>query len=118
MGSYRDLRVWKESFDLSLDIDRLADQLPRKRAALADQIRRSSEGIPRSIAEGHGRSDADFARYLDIAEGSLHELETDIMRIGIRSLAPSKDVIDIERRIRHVQQLLSGLLRCLRPPTT
>lgn len=113
--SYKDLRVWQEALALSVDVDALAEELPRRRARLADQIRRSSEGIGRGIAEGHGRSDADFARYLDMALGSLHELETDMIRIRMRSLAPAHLVTGIELRIRRVEQLVAGFLRRLRP---
>jgi len=117
MRSFKDLRVWQEAFALALDVDRLARALPSERPDLADQIRRSSASVPRNIAEGHGdRSDRDFARYVVMAQGSLHELESDVTAIRVQSLAPGQIVADVEIRIAHVERLISGLLRRLRPP--
>ena len=102
---------------LDLDVDRVADLLPRDRFKLADQIRRAAQGVHSNIAEGHGRpSDRDFSRYVVMARGSLHEVESDMAQIRAASLAPGEAVAQVEIRIRHVEQLLAGLLRHLNPP--
>ena len=51
--------------------------LPREeRYALADQWRRAAYSVPLNIAEGASRKGRlEFRRHLDIARGSLHELD-------------------------------------------
>jgi four helix bundle protein len=55
---------------------------------LTSQIRRCSVSIPSNIAEGFGRnSESEFIRYLNIATGSLFELQTQLeIALNIRIL--------------------------------
>ena len=47
---------------------------------ITSQIRRSSISIPSNIAEGYGRNtDRSFSHFLDIARGSLFEIETQLV---------------------------------------
>jgi len=82
--SHRELQVWQRSMALSLAVYRLTESFPAaEQFALRSQIRRAAVSIPANIAEGHGRrSDGAFARHLDIALGSLAELDT-LMRLAV-----------------------------------
>jgi four helix bundle protein len=114
--SYKDLRVWQEAFAFSLDVDHLSF-LPPTYASLGEQMRRAARGVHSSIAEGHGRpSDKDFARYVVMARGSLHEVEADVETVRVQSLVPNDAVVAVMARIPRVEQLIAGLLRHLTPP--
>lgn len=65
------------STDLALQIYRVTERFPiREHFGLAREMRRSAVSVGSNIAEGRGRrSDTEFNRYLDIAIGSLRELE-------------------------------------------
>jgi four helix bundle protein len=73
--SFRDLMVWRKAHELVLAIYRLTESFPeREKFGLAHQMRRAAVSIPANIAEGFGkRSQAEKARFLNIAEGSLEE---------------------------------------------
>jgi four helix bundle protein len=76
--TYRDLLVWQKSMNLVEYIYKLVNQFPEKEEyCLSSQIRRCSISVPSNIAEGYGRnSTADYKRFLNIARGSLYELQT------------------------------------------
>lgn len=76
--SYRDLDVWKKSVALVTDVYQATALFPKEEVyGLTSQIRRSAVSIPSNIAEGRGkRGTRDFVRFLNIAYGSLCELET------------------------------------------
>ena len=81
---YREMIVWQKAMDLVKEIYLLVKHLPKEETyALSDQMRRAAVSIPSNIAEGYGRkSKLEYSRFLDIARGSLYELETQI-HIGI-----------------------------------
>ena len=77
---YKELIVWQKSMELVKEIYSLVKMLPKEETyALSDQMRRAVVSIPSNIAEGYGRkSTVEYSRFLDIARGSLYELETQI----------------------------------------
>ena len=77
MKDFRDLKVWAKAHELALTVYRATSGFPKEELyGLTSQIRRASVSVPTSIAEGCGRgSDADFARFLQIAMGSASEVE-------------------------------------------
>ena len=65
--SFLDLEVYKESFQLSIEIEDLLKNFPpAERFLLVDQMRRCCRSIPAQIAEGYGRKDSvkEFQKYL------------------------------------------------------
>ena len=77
--SFRDLQVWQKAVDLATKIYRMTESFPKtEQYGLTSQMRRAAVSVASNIAEGHRRTNPDFARYLTIALGSLAELETQI----------------------------------------
>ena len=72
---FRDLRVWQKAQELVLAVYHYSESFPeREKYGLAHQLRRAAVSIPANIAEGFGkRSQAEKARFLNIAEGSVEE---------------------------------------------
>ena len=73
--SFRDLVVWQKAHEFVLAVYGLTESFPdREKFGLSHQMRRAAVSIPANIAEGFGkRSQAEKARFLNIAEGSLEE---------------------------------------------
>jgi four helix bundle protein len=67
--------VWQKAHAFVLAVYRLTESFPdREKFGLSHQMRRAAVSIPANIAEGFGkRSQAEKARFLNIAEGSLEE---------------------------------------------
>jgi four helix bundle protein len=78
---FTELKVWERSHALILELYRVTARFPEdERFGLTSQLRRAAASVPTNIAEGAKRSGAqDYARFLNIAEGSLSETEYLVM---------------------------------------
>ncbi|MGB8993085.1 MAG: four helix bundle protein [Desulfobaccales bacterium] len=79
--SFRDLDVWKLSIEFVKNIYKITNKFPKSELfGLASQLRRAAISIPSNIAEGQGRnSSKEFKQFLGIAQGSLAEIETQLI---------------------------------------
>jgi four helix bundle protein len=77
MQRFTDLKVWQRSHALVLKLYPLTATFPaEERFGVVSQLRRAATSVPANIAEGSKRQGkGDFARFLNIAEGSLAETE-------------------------------------------
>ena len=74
--SYRDLRVYQIAYKLALEIHRISQRFPDfEKYEIGSQIRRAAVSIPITIAKGYGKksSNAEFKRFLQMAQGSKEE---------------------------------------------
>jgi|SRR4051812_2425808 four helix bundle protein len=103
MRSYRNLFIWQASVELAARVLQLTETFSYRRLALADQMQRAAISVPSNIAEGHGRlSDRERRRFLGIARGSLHELETQLdiaARAGVIPAALQAELMSVIRQI-------------------
>ena len=77
-GSVRNLDVWSLGIQLVKSTYEVTSTWPKQETyGLTAQVRRAAVSVPANIAEGVGRhSHADTARLVQIALGSLYELDT------------------------------------------
>jgi len=85
MRNFQDLSIWQRSHLLTLKIYSVTKKFPKEEQfGLTLQIRKSAVSTPSNIAEGCGRgSEPQLVQFLNIAQGSSFELETQIY-IAIR----------------------------------
>lgn len=79
--SYKDLIVWQKGMTLAEQVYLITAGYPKSELySLTDQMRRAAVSIVSNIAEGKGReSKQEFLHFLAISQGSLTELETQIL---------------------------------------
>jgi four helix bundle protein len=108
MKSYKELEVWKKGIDLSLLVYKLSKSFPsEEKFGLTSQLRRCSVSIPSNIAEGWGRgSTREYIHFLQIARGSLMELETQMI------IAFKLNYFDEEKN-KNITELLTSILMML-----
>jgi four helix bundle protein len=83
MKDFKKLKIWQKGMELVMGVYELSAQLPSdERFGLKSQITRAAVSVPSNIAEGSAKkSKKDYVRFLEIALGSLFELETQLLMI-------------------------------------
>jgi four helix bundle protein len=112
MQDFKHLDVWKKSHQLTLDAYRITESFPgTEMFGLSSQIRRAASSIPTNLAEGCGRTQAEFARFVQIALGSACELEYEfLLARDLRMVSP--DVFgEADAKMVEVKRMLQALLR-------
>jgi len=116
MKDFRQLKVWERSHQLALANYKATKEFPKEELyGLTSQIRRSSMSIPTNIAEGCGRNtDADFARFLQIAMGSASETEYQLILARDLEFLPKDAYEKLHNDVEEVKRMLASLLKTLR----
>lgn len=109
--SFKKLTVWVRSVELAKEIYGATESMPTKEAyGLQNQMRRAAVSIPSNIAEGHRRTTKkDFLHFLDIADGSAAELETQILIA--ESVYEKSDYGKSKLLLTEVQKMLSTMIK-------
>lgn len=110
---YKDLEVWKKSIELSIKIYKITENFPKNEMyGLTSQIRRCAVSIPSNIAEGCARySDKDTLRFLEIAFGSLSEMDTQLI-ISDKLNYINYDE-DLQKEVSQLNALIQGTKKFL-----
>ena len=113
--SYRDLIVWQKEFDLVAHIYECTQRFPREELyGLVSQLRRAAVSVPSNIAEGHSRvSTGEFRQFLGHAQGSLVEIETQLLIANRLRYINADETAKLLRHRDEIGRMLTGLLRSL-----
>lgn len=115
MHKFKELKVWNRSMDLAEAIYAMVKSFPDdEKFGLTSQMKRCATSIPSNIAEGAGRkTNKDFERFLDISNGSLFELETQLLLATRFGYVEEKLSESIMSEISEVHLMLIGLKKSL-----
>ncbi len=116
MKDFRTLVVWQKSHQLTLQIYGTTKTFPKEELfGLTSQIRRACSSVPANIAEGCGReSNADFARFLQIAFGSANELDYHLILAKDLFLVSEVNYDQINNLVQEIKRMLASLIRKVR----
>jgi four helix bundle protein len=105
------LKVWQKAMKLVVQVYKATRNFPKnEQYGLVSQMRRSVISIPSNIAEGHGRSsDKEIVRFLDIARGSIFELDTQIEISKRLNFLDIQEYNNIFNMLDEISRMLSGL---------
>jgi len=113
--SFRDLVVWQKSIALITKIYEITAKYPAvEQFGLTSQTKRSSVSIAANIAEGYGRnSTQDYIRFLNIASGSLYELQPLLIIARSLQLIEDDNYFELDENTREIERMLCGLTQKL-----
>jgi four helix bundle protein len=113
--SFRDLVAWQKAMDLCEHVYTLSKSFPaEERFGLTAQIRRAAVSVPSNIAEGYGRARTqDYLRFLNVALGSLAEVETQLLLSGRLGFRTDDDLASIMALVRELDRVLCALIRAV-----
>lgn len=120
MRNFRNLDIWKDAIDTAVDIYNATQDFPREEEfGLKSQLRRASVSISFNIAEGSSRSsDREYVRFLEIAEGSAFEVETQLIVSTRVSVLASRKSEKLMQQIQSLQRRINSLIQKIRKDMT
>jgi len=108
---FEKLDVWQKSMEWVDKIYHVTANFPAdEKFGLISQLKRSSLSVASNIAEGSGRSSAkDFARFIEIAYGSLMEAICQCTIAKRQGFLSADDFQYIYIKTEEIAKMLSGL---------
>jgi len=116
MRNFRKLKIWEQGIVIVKEIYKIAQKLPAdEKFGLKSQITRAAVSIPSNIAEGCSRnSEIEFKRFLEIAMGSLFEVETQLIIVQELNLINPEELKDIFELIEKEGKMVNGLINTIK----
>lgn len=117
MRDYKKYDVWVKSHELTLYVYKeIVPLFPSsEKFALTSQMKKASYSIPLNIVEGCGRnSDKDFVHFLDMALGSIHELEYCALLVYDLNFLSIEKYTKLYEKANEVKAKLINLIKSIR----
>ncbi len=113
MAPFRTLKAWQHAQQLAIECGRAAKRFPdTDQKVLAVQLLRASSSVPLNIAEGSARKGSkEFRRFLDVARGSLAEVESALELAKELEYIDAADYARLDAIATETAKTLWGLLR-------
>src|SRR5205823_11505845 len=116
MFNFEKLDVWRKAIDFADLVYNQTRQFPSdERFGLTNQMRRAAVSISSNIAEGTSRlSQTDYARFIEIATGSVSEAVSQAFVGRQQGFLPEGDFHLLYTAAEEIGRMLSGLRKSLR----
>ena len=116
MRNFRKLKIWQQGIEIVKEVYRLSQKLPsEEKFGIKSQITRAAVSVPSNIAEGSSRnSEIEFKRFLEIAMGSLFEVETQLIIVEQLGFIKSEDLKSIFEMIALEGKMINGLINTIK----
>jgi len=113
--SYKDLVVWQKGIQLATLVYGLTRRFPsEEKFGIVAQMRRAAVSVPSNIAEGQARhTTGEFIQFISHAEGSVAELDTQLIICVELTYARAKDANAVFELISELRRMLNALRRKL-----
>lgn len=112
MRDFKKLEIWNNGIELVKQVYKLSSSFPsEERFGLTSQITRAVVSIPSNIAEGCSRnSEIEFKRFLEIAIGSVFEVQTQLIIAKELNFLKESDSSEIEILLEKEARMINSLI--------
>ncbi len=112
---YEELKVWQKAVNLVTQVYNCTASFPKEEIyGLTAQMRRAAVSIPSNIAEGSCReSTKDFLRFISISNGSLAELQTQLVIAKNLGFISIENLDILKESADEVGRMVNGLQKSL-----
>lgn len=115
--SYKNLEIWQEAKELSIQIHGISLKLPRfEQFEEAQQIRRSVKSVRSNIVEGYGRRRyiGEYIRFLIIAQASNDEtIDHWETLYETKSITDENLYADVHERLQRLGRKLNNFIKAI-----